>query len=239
MTDAATNRSGAEYESVCVRFISVQNEKVPEVKVQFLGLGEIEPSADANGLLKSITEVINSAGIEQWEEKLVCCTVDGASVNVGHKGGLIKKINMTSHITCLNHVFDLSVKETINSSKFVSGAMSVADSLAESVKPIIRNYAAVCSHLEEITSPFSENNHKKEIKSTANGLLTSLTSYSNIYSLFVLGDFLEIASETLMRLESRNIWLPTATAENTMQQIFGTYGYHEETAGYITMHSIK
>ena len=82
--------------------------------MSFIGLCEIE-NANAEGLAKTITDCLDSCKVSNWQDRLICMTVDGASVNIGKHNGLVKILESPIHIHCYNHLLDLCLKNSIKS----------------------------------------------------------------------------------------------------------------------------
>ena len=109
---AAPQKKNAEYEAVVIRHVN------SSIINSFIGLCKVENSTAA-GLADAITNCLDSSGLVNWKEKVVCMTVDGASVNVGKHNGLVKLMDAPFHIHCINHVLDLFLKDSIKQSTAV------------------------------------------------------------------------------------------------------------------------
>lgn len=108
MTDGSTTKKSTEYEAVVIRHINNENL----ITNSFIGLCSIKQS-NAAGIADVITNCLDSSGLTNWKEKLICMTVDGAAVNVGKFNGLVNLIAAPMHIHCFNHVLDLCLKDSI------------------------------------------------------------------------------------------------------------------------------
>lgn len=64
-----------------------------------------------------------------------------------------------------------------------------ANSLDSCVATIVRNYAAVVQHLTDITSPHAPSRYTSNVKATAKGLLSELTTYEVVRVFFMFFRF--------------------------------------------------
>ena len=110
MMDGSTDKSVIEQEIVYVR-VAQQGT----VKEQFVSLEHVE-KADAAGLVRALDRpMINSAGQPDWRQKAVVVGTDGASVNIGKKTGMIKRLrDDIPHlvgIDCMAHKLELALND--------------------------------------------------------------------------------------------------------------------------------
>ena len=80
---------------------------------------------DAASLKKGIDSIFSdeeNISVDQYKEKLVSLTTDGASVNTGHISGLMTRFASNREwlvkIHCVNHLVELAVKAALKDSRF-------------------------------------------------------------------------------------------------------------------------
>ncbi|XP_067017850.1 zinc finger protein 862-like [Acropora muricata] len=109
MIDGATDTSGKENETVHCRFI-----KDGQPVNRLVGHKEVA-HAHAQGILDTINGAFGDCGIPRWKDKLVGMGADGASVNLGKKGGVSALLRQHSpHLVdfhCLPHRLELALVE--------------------------------------------------------------------------------------------------------------------------------
>ena len=119
--DGSTDSSVKEIELVYVRLLE---NGIPN-NVYFR-LAHID-DASAEGVLRAIEGVFESAELFDWKEKLVAIGSDGASVNIGKKKGISALLtNQKNHVVtmhCVAHRLELAVLDVVKSDqnlKYVS-----------------------------------------------------------------------------------------------------------------------
>lgn len=126
-TDGSTTKKAVEYEAVVVRYIDYTNT-VNSIKASYIGICEIE-NADASGLADAITKLLTEVDVTNCMQRLVCMTVDGASVNIGVHNGLVHILESPVHIHCFNHVLDLCLKDAVKGNAFANKIESLLRSI--------------------------------------------------------------------------------------------------------------
>ncbi|XP_068757400.1 zinc finger protein 862-like [Montipora capricornis] len=118
MIDGATDSSGIENETVHCRFVKDGQPVNRLVGHQPVAHGH------AQGVLETVNGAFSDVGISQWKEKLVGMGFDGASVNIGKKGGvaalLRREVPHVIDFHCLPHRLELALLEMQKSCKLVS-----------------------------------------------------------------------------------------------------------------------
>ncbi|XP_062580302.1 zinc finger protein 862-like [Saccostrea cucullata] len=123
LIDGATDSSVTENELVYVRFV---NNGVPEN--HYLSIEDIQ-NADAKGILNCIDQSFERAELENWKTYLVGFGSDGASVNLGSKGGVAALLkNDVPHLVivhCIAHRLELAANNAIKSQKIMKDIQDI------------------------------------------------------------------------------------------------------------------
>lgn len=82
LIDGATDTSVTENELIYVRFLD-EGKPVNH----YLGVEDIQ-NANATGILQTIETAFERSNVDNWKDKLVGFGSDGASVNLGVRGGV-------------------------------------------------------------------------------------------------------------------------------------------------------
>lgn len=98
--------------------------------------------------IDSIFEEGSALELEDYTHKLLAATADGASVNFGHIGGLLKKFENDDRpwlvkIHCVNHRTELAVKDAFEGSKF-----SEVDKFYIGLYNLLKNSGAIKSDIQ-------------------------------------------------------------------------------------------
>ncbi|XP_069130425.1 zinc finger protein 862-like isoform X2 [Argopecten irradians] len=113
ISDGATDCSSKETEIVYVR-TSIDCE----LSTLFAGLKHVG-KGDADTITRAITNVLDNSFPDNWRTKIVAMGTDGASVMVGKKGGVVKKMAdgterpFLKGIHCSAHRLELAYKDAI------------------------------------------------------------------------------------------------------------------------------
>ena len=119
IADGSTDKSIIEQEGVYIRYV-----KSGKPTTKFVELVDVETS-DAPGVYSGIQRGLKSIGItlDILKQKLVCINLDGASVNMGKKGGvqaLVKRdIPHTIAVHCVNHNLELAILDMKNQDPYM------------------------------------------------------------------------------------------------------------------------
>lgn len=123
LIDGATDSSVTENELVFVRLV---NCGVPEN--HYLSIEDIQ-NANAQGILNWIEKSFERAEIADWKSNLVGFGSDGASVNLGSKGGVAALLkNEVPHLIsvhCIAHRLELAANNAIKSQKIMRDIQDV------------------------------------------------------------------------------------------------------------------
>lgn len=123
LIDGATDSSVTENELVFVRLV---NCGVPEN--HYLSIEDIQ-NANAQGILNCIEKSFERAEIADWKSNLVGFGSDGASVNLGSKGGVAALLkNEVPHLIsvhCIAHRLELAANNAIKSQKIMRDIQDV------------------------------------------------------------------------------------------------------------------
>jgi hypothetical protein len=121
MTDGSTSKKSIEYEAIVLRYIDDDSFKVTN---SFIGLCNIE-IGNSLGIADAIKKSLDGAEVENWHNKLICMTADGASVNIGKHIGIVKLIDSPTYIHCYNHVLDLCLKDTLQNNAAIKKCVAL------------------------------------------------------------------------------------------------------------------
>ena len=112
MSDSSTDRSLNENEIIYVRYVNQRG--LP--KSWFVGLWVLK-RANAIRILEIIDHILLTIGLIEWKDKVVGFGADGASVMMGHKGGVVALLKADVpnliDIHCVAHRLQLSVLDAI------------------------------------------------------------------------------------------------------------------------------
>ena len=86
MADGGTDVSTKELELIYVRYLDQGS-----VINKFLKVHELK-DATADGIISTIGEAIEQAGVNDWKQALVLMGTDGASVYTGRHNGVVAKL---------------------------------------------------------------------------------------------------------------------------------------------------
>ncbi|CAC5379271.1 unnamed protein product [Mytilus coruscus] len=115
LIDGATDSSVTENELIYLRF--VENGKPVN---HYFSIEDVE-KADAQGILKEIEGAFTRNGIPNWKDKLIGFGSDGASVNLGCRGGIATLIKRdVPHLVithCIAHRLELAANSAIKNHK--------------------------------------------------------------------------------------------------------------------------
>ncbi|XP_068671116.1 zinc finger protein 862-like [Montipora foliosa] len=111
MIDSATDASGKENETVHCRFVK---DGVPTNRL--VGHKEVA-HAHAQGILDTVNGAFQVSGIHLWKGKLAGMGADGASVNLGKKGGVVALLRQD--VPHLLHRLELALLEMQRSCKLL------------------------------------------------------------------------------------------------------------------------
>ena len=119
LVDGSTDCSVTEKELVYARFVN----GIGHVCTKMIALKDVA-RANADGLLRVLSDSFIDAGLTDYTQKLVGFMSDGASVNFGSKSGLLTKLQTEAGmpwivgIHCLNHRLELAVKDAFGKTPF-------------------------------------------------------------------------------------------------------------------------
>ena len=124
LSDSSTDKSVIDQECIMVRFLD------PDSKSPITTVASIEPleTPDANGVFETISRGLKTIDIELSCEEtvpaLVCVSMDGASVNMGAKNGVAKKLSDTvTHpviVThCVAHRLELGILDAAKKASYI------------------------------------------------------------------------------------------------------------------------
>ncbi|XP_077862939.1 zinc finger protein 862-like [Saccoglossus kowalevskii] len=111
ISDGATDSSHREAE-ICF----VKSSHLGVVSTKFIGIANIA-KADANGISQALTRLLCNIAGDTWKEKVIGMGTDGASVMLGRKGGVIRKIQDQLErpyivgVHCSAHRLELAYKD--------------------------------------------------------------------------------------------------------------------------------
>ncbi|VDI00488.1 Hypothetical predicted protein [Mytilus galloprovincialis] len=115
LIDGATDSSVTENELIYLRF--VENGRPVN---HYFSIEDVE-KADAQGILKEIEGAFTRNGIPNWKDKLIGFGSDGASVNLGCRGGIATLIKRdVPHLVithCIAHRLELAANSAIKNHK--------------------------------------------------------------------------------------------------------------------------
>ena len=117
LIDGSTDRSVEEQEIVYVRLME-NNRPVN----RFFGLIQV-PDSSAKGIVQSLEEHFLKRGIDEWKRKVIGFGADGASVNMGCRGGIVAilrvEIPHLVEVHCVAHRLELSVLDACKEVSYV------------------------------------------------------------------------------------------------------------------------
>jgi len=112
LIDGATDTAVIENELIYILFF---NREVFKVEFKYLCIRDVHNST-AQGLKDTLIKVFDEFGID-YKKKLIGFMADGASVNMGARGGLAgllrEDMSWLMAMHCLNHRLELAVKDAL------------------------------------------------------------------------------------------------------------------------------
>ena len=142
MLDGSTDITTTEQEIVHLRLL-----KDGEPVNIFLGLMAVKDGS-AKGIATELNSFLTDLGIQNWKAKLIGLGTDGASVNIGHQGGLgallKQEIPYLLQVHCIAHRLELAVHDACKNIDFVG-------SFQETLKGLLKFYACSSKRLGELS----------------------------------------------------------------------------------------
>lgn len=120
MSDGSTDTDVTQEEILYLRLCNKG-----KVEVSFVGIQAVE-RADAESITNSITSLMTRVcGEDKWQNKLVACATDGASVMTGERRGVVSRLKAKngSHVLgihCMAHRLELAFKASVKSCTLTS-----------------------------------------------------------------------------------------------------------------------
>ena len=184
MSDSSTDRFVTENEIVYIRYINQKG--LPQSL--FAGLGAVR-KADSKGILEAIDHILPSRGWLGWKDKMVGFGADGASVMMGHKGGVaaLLKVDIPHlvEIHCVAHRLQLSVLDAIRDhsyiSEFESGLKKLFSFYNKSPKRL-GELREVASLLKEIVRVFGSLHQVRWMASKQRALNVTINNWKSVVS---------------------------------------------------------
>lgn len=166
LIDGSTDVSITEQEIIYVRILE---DNKPQN--YFLGIVSV-CDATANNIKKELIEFLNSIGIVNVEEKLIALGTDGASVNLGAKGGIVALFQKdTPHLVgihCVAHKLELGILDACKGigrvGKFQDSMKGILKFYSNSSKRV-REIDEIATVLEEASEKFGKWNAVRWIAS--------------------------------------------------------------------------
>lgn len=135
LSDGSTDKSITEQEAVYVRFTGSNGRP----STHFADLVAVT-SADAAGVTAAIQKGLQTVNVDETvlKKKLACCNFDGASVMMGKKSGVAKRLQDIAQrpvciIHCVAHNLELAVLDAIKQTPYLV-------TFEETVKSIFKFY---------------------------------------------------------------------------------------------------
>lgn len=120
LNDSSTDSSVSEQEVVYVKTLNENYEPV----TKFLAVKKLS-GGDATSIKQAVINSIENDGdCSDWRDRLVCCTVDGASVMTGRLNGMVKQVQEeVPHLIgvhCTAHRLELAIHDAAKQVKYVT-----------------------------------------------------------------------------------------------------------------------
>lgn len=148
LNDSSTDSSSCEQEVVFIRLLADDYKPV----TKFLSIKNVK-IANAEGIKSAlVSSLVNDAASSDWQQKLMFCAVDGASVMMGKVGGMVAKLrdDVGPHLIgvhCTAHRLELTIKDAAKKVDYIT---KVDNMLQELYK--VYHYSAKNWHCLEETA---------------------------------------------------------------------------------------